>query len=565
MILFRVLLVPFIVMMVVFGTLIYYFAINLHREVRGELGYIAAGHSQLIEQFLRERSYDIQNAACVNNPEELSVDVQLREVFYEMQQRSSAILDLGLFDDQGDLISYIGPYNLQGKNYAQAEWFRQVQGKGIHISDVFLGYRNHPHFVIAVRKEESARAWYLRATIDTFFFNDLVEDIHVGKTGEAYLINREGVFQTRRRSGGNLMEIDPDHGSYKIEDNDIASFTANSQEGEKYHYAIQRLSSTGWLLVVRQELADAYAPLTHAILIGIGIILAGGAIVAFMAFVLASSVANQVTICDLEKRRMGCQLIMAGKLAEIGEMSAGVAHEINNPLQVIKGEEALMKDILDEIETDGAHDQSENFRLVRESIDSIALQVGRGKKITEGLLGFARKSEAKIGPTNIRQVIPKVVSMIEHRAQMENIRIVQEFESDLPLLQSDEAHLQQVFLNLFNNAIDALKEKGGGDIRIMTYRNGEDITVTVADSGSGIAPEHLEKIFLPFFTTKPVGQGTGLGLSTCYGIVENLGGKITVTSELNVGTVFTVCLPLASPSVGSDDWQKIHQKGGRKK
>jgi len=276
-------------------------------------------------------------------------------------------------------------------------------------------------------------------------------------------------------------------------------------------------------------------------------------------------VANQVTICDLEKRRMGCQLIMAGKLAEIGEMSAGVAHEINNPLQVIKGEEALMKDILDEIETDGAHDQSENFRLVRESIDSIALQVGRGKKITEGLLGFARKSEAKIGPTNIRQVIPKVVSMIEHRAQMENIRIVQEFESDLPLLQSDEAHLQQVFLNLFNNAIDALKEKGGGDIRIMTYRNGEDITVTVADSGSGIAPEHLEKIFLPFFTTKPVGQGTGLGLSTCYGIVENLGGKITVTSELNVGTVFTVCLPLASPSVGSDDWQKIHQKGGRKK
>jgi two-component system NtrC family sensor kinase len=158
--------------------------------------------------------------------------------------------------------------------------------------------------------------------------------------------------------------------------------------------------------------------------------------------------------------------------------------------------------------------------------------------------------------------LPEVVAMLEHRAEVENIRIVQEYEPDLPPIQSDSAHLQQVFLNLLNNAIDALKTRGSGEIRITTHQDGDDIMISVADNGCGIAREHLEKIFLPFFTTKPVGQGTGLGLSTCYGIVESLGGKITVTSELKEGTVFTVRLPLAGPPGGPPNWQTIHEQGG---
>ena len=137
--------------------------------------------------------------------------------------------------------------------------------------------------------------------------------------------------------------------------------------------------------------------------------------------------------------------------------------------------------------------------------------------------------------------------MIERRAAVENVRIAQQLENGLSSIRSDPAQLQQVFLNLLNNALYALKDKNGGEIRITTTQENSVLTVAIADDGCGIAPENLEKIFSPFFTTKPVGKGTGLGLSTCYGIVERLGGNISVTSELNVGTVFTVRLPLAGP------------------
>ncbi|RJP18003.1 MAG: sensor histidine kinase [Candidatus Abyssobacteria bacterium SURF_5] len=562
MILIRVLLVPFFTMMLVFGTLIYYYATNLHKRVQEKLAYIAEGHRDLIEQFFRERAFDLQQVACANSFEELTSEGRLTEVFDQLQKRSPTFFDIGVFDDDGIHVAYVGPYSLEGRNYAQAEWFPQAQEKDVYISDVFLGNRNIPHFVIVHRQEENDRVWYLRATIDTFLFNNLVENIRIGKTGEAYLVNENGLFQTRRRSGGGLMETDPDRATYQVEASDIVSFTAEDHAGERYVYATGRLPSTGWLWVVRQEVADAHASLIRAVLIGLYIIVAGGAIVVTTAFLLASKVANQLTVCDLERRRMGCQLIMAGKLAEVGEMSAGVAHEINNPLQVMKSEETLIKDILDELEADGKLDNTENIQTLRESIDQIGLQIDRCKQIIQGLLGFARKDQATIQPTDLRSLIPSVVGMIEHRAQMENIRIIQEFESDLPLLQSDAAHLEQVLLNLLNNAIDALKQKNGGEIRVTARSSGDDIMMTVADNGCGIAPEHIEKIFLPFFTTKPVGQGTGLGLSTCYGIVENLGGQITVMSELDAGTAFTVRLPVAGPPRKAKDWQTIHKQGG---
>lgn len=545
----RVLLVPFVTMALVFCTLVYYFATDLRSAVEAELVRVAGAHRDVIEQFLRERCLDLQYVAASCSYEEIAREERIKEVFENLQMRSPAFFDLGVFDKDGNHVAYVGPYDLRSKNYAQAEWFRQAQTKSPYVSDLFYGYRSVPHFVIAVRREEGGRTWFLRTTIDWFFFNDLVENIRVGKTGEAYLINQEGLFQTRPRTGGDLMEPDPDYAVYESDESAVSYFTASDSAGERRLYATGRIPATDWVLVVRQEVGDAYASLIRAVLIAVAMIVAGGAVAVFMAFMLASGVANQLTVADLERRRMGTQLIMAGKLAELGEMSAGVAHEMNNPLQVIKGEETYIKDILDDLEKDGLGNNSENLRLLRESIDQIALQVDRGKQITEGLLGFARKAETRIEPIDLRSLIPDIVGMIERRAQVENIRIVQEFEADLPTVPSDPVQLQQVFLNLLNNAIDALREKGGGEIRISAAQEADDLMVSVTDNGCGIPPDHMEKIFLPFFTTKPVGQGTGLGLSTCYGIVEHLGGQIAVASEVNVGTVFTIRLPLSGPPV----------------
>ena len=549
MILSRVLLVPFAIVMLVCGTLVYYFADNLREQVVNELILTADGHHRLIEQFLDERASDLRFTAESFDFEKLGGNGNLRLVLEHLQNRSRAFLDLGMFDKEGNHIAYVGPYDLKGKNYARADWFKAVRDRGFYISDVFLGYRNIAHFVIAVEKKEGDRVMYLRATIDTLYFNNLVENIRIGKTGEAYLINRDGVLQTRRRSGGSLMDIDPDHDLYGMDEKKITSFSLTNREGERHLYATGLLPQTGWLLVVRQEISDAYAPLVRAVLVAVTFIVGGGAIVVFMAFILATGLANRLSIADLEKKEMTNQLIMAGKLAEVGEMSAGVAHEINNPLQVMKSENAMMNEILGEVADADGNVDKENMALLKDSIDQISLQIDRCKQITMGLLKFARKSEPVLEKIDIGTFLQEVVAMVVHKAEVENIRIIRKIDAGLPQLSADPSQLQQVFLNLLNNSIDAVREKHGGEIRISSKKESGAIAISVTDNGKGIPADQLEKIFLPFYTTKPVGQGTGLGLSTCFGIVDGMGGKITVTSEENAGSVFTIWFPLGGSEI----------------
>ncbi len=542
-ILSRVLLAPFVILMIVCGSLVYYFAINLHAQVESELVRIADDHRRLIDQFLSERVEDLRFIEISNQFEDMRRAEYLSEIFNKLQMTSPAFFDLGVFDKHGNHVAYDGPYDLEGKNYSATKWFKAVFEKSVYISDIFLGYRHAPHFIIAVKGISSGNPWYLRATIDTRFFNNLVENIRVGKTGEAYLINKDGVFQTRRRSGGALMEKDPDAKIYRNVPDRIISFSAADFRDDKYLYATGRLKMTEWMLVVRQNFTDAFTPLFRAIFVAVGLIFLGSAVVVVIAFFLASGVANKLALADVEKREMGSQLIMAGKLAEVGEMSAGVAHEVNNPLQVMMSEMTMIKDLFGDCRP-GEPIEKQTIDLMKDSVEQIGIQINRCKQITQGLLKFARKSEANVRNVALPELIPEVVAMVEHQAQLQNITITQDIGSGIPEINTDPGQFQQVFLNLLNNAIYAVRDEKTGEIRITATADKDFILVTVADNGCGISPDQLEKIFVPFFTTKPVGKGTGLGLSTCYGIVENLGGKIAVSSELDAGTVFTIRLPV---------------------
>ncbi len=504
----------------------------------------AADHRVLIDQFLEEKVAMLSFISSEHTLQELSDEKNLTEVFQKLQTHSRTFFDLGVFDSTGKHLAYVGPYALAGKDYAQTEWFKAVREKGLFISDVFLGFRNIPHFIIAIRRSEDNHTWILRATIDTFAFNDLVENIRIGKTGEAYLVNHEGIFQSKRRSGGKLMENDPEFSGYIIDDNNTTSFSAKSDFGQKYIYAAEPLKETAWLMIVRQAASDAYAAPTFAVIISIIMIIAGGIVVLAMGFIQATGLANKLRLADIEKQQMKTQLVIAGKLAEIGEMSTGLAHEINNPLQVMQSELSMINEIMNDIQNKQAIQGSEDFNLLKDSANQIGIQIQRCARITQGLLKFARKADTSIQQVKLADFLPEVVRMVEQRATVENIRIVQELNADIPAIMSDSNQLQQVFLNLLNNAIYALKNRESAEIRIHCLQENSDVVVTVADNGCGISPDDMKKIFLPFYTTKPVGQGTGLGLSTVYGIVDGLGGKITVESEVNAGTVFTVRLPL---------------------
>jgi two-component system NtrC family sensor kinase len=356
------------------------------------------------------------------------------------------------------------------------------------------------------------------------------------------------MLQTRRRSGGALMEKDPEHGLYDSAEEGIAAFVAQDRSGTRYVNATGKLRPTGWLLVVRQETQEAYAPLYRVLVIEISIILVGGGLAVLMTFVLASGQARQIVLSEREKRQLGNQLIMAGRFAELGEMSVGIAHEINNPLQVMKAEQTLMADILKEMKTGEGTTDEGGLGMVLDSIHQIGIQIDRCRQITQGLLSFAHKDDAILKTIDLASFLPEVMRMVEQKAKLDNVRIHCRVDSGLPEFRSDPTQLQQVLLNLLNNALYALRKQEKGEIRISAACQDHSLAIAIADNGCGIDPKIMDKIFLPFFTTKPVGQGTGLGLSTTYGIVERLGGQILVTSERDVGTVFTVLLPLPTTS-----------------
>jgi len=542
-------LVPLIPFVLVLGIGYYYFTTSLENNTIASMRRIVKDHRQMIESFLMERKADLEFILNTNSFEDLSLPDKLQRTFENLQKESHAFVDLGIFDESGLHVAYHGSYQLSGKVYDQAPWFKAVMRNGFYISNVFLGYRQVPHFVIAIAKMNQGRRWVIRSSIDSQIFNDLVKKVRIGKTGEAYLLDAQGIFQTERRSGGPLMRKDPDRPKYGPVHEDIKTFIESDAHGETFLYATTWLKDGSWLLVVRQEKADAFKALRQASYLIVLISVLGGGIIIAVAFFLTGRIIRRMERMDQEKDQLDEQLIHAGRLAEIGEMSAGFAHEINNPLQIIKSEYTLVEMILTELKEKGELKQSEELAELEDSIDQIKLQVDRCAHITQAILQFGRKGEPLAKDIDLQKFIPEVTGMVANKAGVHGIAIEQEISDQVADVHGDLRYLQQVLVNLLNNAIDAVIARhgsSGGAIRIESGpAENRQVEIKIRDNGSGISSENLKKVFTPFFTTKPVGKGTGLGLSVCYGIIDKMGGSMAVASQENVGTTFTIRLPSA--------------------
>jgi two-component system NtrC family sensor kinase len=235
---------------------------------------------------------------------------------------------------------------------------------------------------------------------------------------------------------------------------------------------------------------------------------------------------------------MGEKMLQSQKLASLGELAAGVAHEINNPLAIIRQEAEYAQFLLKK----SASGPGPELAELQDSLREIMNQVDRSREITHNLLDFARKREPVLQKVQLNRLIEDMARLVEKEAKNKNIVLSRAYAPDLPVVTSDPPLLRQVILNLLNNASQAIGRDGR--ITITTARlPDQEIMITVQDSGPGIPPAILPKIFDPFFTTKPQGQGTGLGLAICHGIIQKLGGRITAASEPGQGAVFTMVLP----------------------
>jgi two-component system NtrC family sensor kinase len=231
------------------------------------------------------------------------------------------------------------------------------------------------------------------------------------------------------------------------------------------------------------------------------------------------------------------QLVEAEKLASLGRIAAGVAHEINNPLAIINEKAGLMQDVL-QISSDFEHKKS-----LLAQLEGITGSVNRCRTITHRLLGFARRMDITIEPLNLNEAIRETIAFLNSDIYTKSARLDLNLAEDLPVIRSDKIQLEQVFLNLIKNAVDAINE--GGEITVTTSRkDAGSVQVFISDNGPGIPKDKLKQIFEPFFTTKERGKGTGLGLFVSHAILRKLGGKILVQSETGKGTTFILDIPI---------------------
>ncbi len=505
-------------------------------KVYGNLRTLVENKKNTIDLFLNERISQLTTLAFTESFEQLSDEKYLEKVFSILQIHSKSFIDLQVIDQEGNTVSYCGPYRLKDVNYSQEPWFNMAMARGLYVSDVFLGFRKYPHFIIAVTRREGDRSWILRAAIDSDIFDTLVRSVHLGKSGDAFLLTSENVLQTKPRFDDTILE--------KIEFPRFSKFSGTRVEefavkGKTSLYAMAWLDNKDWLLVIKDDPREELLPLYQARWLLVFILFGGTLIIIGGAVFIANSMVRQLVRSEREKASLDASLTQSSKMAALGKLAAGVAHEVNNPLAIIMEKAGWMRDLLSEEDIKA----SPNFQEYADAVQKIEFHVRRAKDVTHRLLGFARRMDPLRDDINVNILLDQTKSFLENEAAFRNIEILADYDRGLPSITSDASQLQQVFLNIIDNAIDAIDKDG---VITVTTRHDKDagaVVIAITDTGKGMPKEVADKIFDPFFTTKKVGEGTGLGLTISYSIIEKLGGKIVLQSAEGKGTTFTITLP----------------------
>jgi two-component system, NtrC family, sensor kinase len=488
--------------------------------------------------FLSERKSALNFIDKDNTYAALSDPLRLTALLDNLKKGFGGFTDLGVIDANGLQHCYVGPYNLAGVNYSDQEWFRDLLESGVHISEVFLGFRRQPHLVLAVKHDLPDGNFYvLRASIDTQKFNDLLAEVEVGGQGDVFLVTRERTLQTPSRLFGNALDRLPLEVPVFAEKTQVVE-TLLQDEPLVIGYAY--LQETPFVLMAvkkKAALMEHWNATRRKLIVFLAISIT---VIVLVVLGVATFLVNQIFATD-QKRVMALHHVeYANKMASLGRLSAGVAHEINNPLAIINEKAGLIKDLF----TLGRV-FAEDSKLLG-LVDAILYSVERCGTITRRLLNFARHVDVRPRLLNVGEVVQEVLGFLGKEAEFRSIAVSVEVDPDLPQIESDTGRLQEIFLNLINNALAAMTD--GGRLAITARRSDDGlICVTVADTGCGIPEAAIQRIFEPFFSTKTASGGTGLGLSITYGLIQEIGGNINVKSEVGKGTEFSVFLPLEMP------------------
>ena len=526
---------------------------TLEREMESPVYALARKSQAALELYLGERISTVSFLAHAYTFKDLLDERTLNRVFLALKSEFQGFVDMGLVDADGQQVGYVGPYKLKGVDYAGKPWLRDTEIKGRYLSNAFLGYRGYPHLVVAVhRLEENGVSWTLRVATDTLRIQQVVSTVGPEHDTDVFLVDTEGVLQTDSNLFGKALEklsLDLPPAAHET-----VVRRVTDAKGRQLMVASCSLAGTDFMLLAVKPTEDAIRP-WRSLSTELLLVLCGGIALIFMVSnLLMQQLVNRLQASDERRVAVFAQMEHNQKLSSIGRLAAGVAHEVNNPLAVIYEKAGLAQDLLNMGKVCGDGKDKDRLSALLEGIEST---VERARGITHRLLGFARRMEANRQTLHIEEVITETLGFLEREAKNRGVKLETDLPPNLPEIVSDRGQLQQVFLNIVGNALDALAggegaaQRPNGEERFVKIRcqgQGRYMLVSVEDNGKGMSPDVLKHIFEPFYSTKK-DKGTGLGMFITYGIVRKLGGEIHVQSEEGRGSTISITLPLTPPDV----------------
>ncbi len=525
-------LAPLIILIVYF----HYRTMGIEAESRrAQIGAIAEHQANTLDLFLTERRLNLAN--LIDHPRFAitPTSADMAEYLTDLKRISDAFVDLGFFDADGIQVSYAGPYpSLESRNYRNEAWFNALRSSkdNFVISDIYMGFRQQLHFTIAVSRIYREEMIVLRATLDPARMYEYIQSQQSAGDVITSIVNARGQYQLVDEKVGQPLDLCP----VSVPAGRAYGGGTAKIDGAKRPYAFRWLRNSNWCLIV-QSVADAGSIFSSVQLRSMLV----SAALLLISIIIILNRSNKLVAQQKRADQTRAQLEHASKLASVGELAAGIAHEINNPLAVITVEAGLLMDY-----TDPQFGLTLESSELRQRLQSIQDSAFRCRDITLKLLRFVRRSDFDLKEHDIHSLIDGVIfGLLGNEIENSNVKLTCDYDRSLPQITTDGNQLQQVVLNIVNNARDAIDGRQG-EIEISTSRRGNKIVVSIRDTGGGMPPDVLGKLFVPFFTTKEVGKGTGLGLSVSYGIVRGLGGEIEVESVAGEGSVFRLVLPVKS-------------------
>ncbi len=508
-------------------------------DIEVTAGQVITHRHDVINNFLKHQVDLLSTLISLYDADHFNTVETLNQLFLAIS-RAGSIVDLQTIASTGEQLAYVGPYREQitGKNYRDQPWFNEVLVRGVYVSDIFSGYRNLPHFVVALT--DPLKSYVLRTTINSSVFNSLLHSAQIGAHGDVLIVNTSGELQTPSLQNQEALST---------EEQQLIRYHTGTKISRLQDelYATTWLNTQNWMLLLKVHIPDMLEGYRQHLHRTIVIISVTASVFLFTAFFLSRFIVSHIARADRESAAMDQQMAHIEKMANIGRLAAGVAHEINNPLQMILAQVGWLEELLPEEDPDTLKNHQEYLS----TIAKIKHHVERAAVITHRLLGFARKISAEQEQVQCNDVVMETLSFLEKEAQHNNITITLNLDDNLPTTMTESHRLQQVLLNLFDNALDAVGQDG--TVTISTAVRESDISISVEDNGPGINGKVMQQIWDPFFTTKEQGKGTGLGLSISQNIIRTMGGTITAENKQQGGAVFTVTIPIRQTTLPNQE------------